>query len=65
MAELPYALGCPSCSHFALVSEVDPDATLSAMWDHLSSTHADYDRDLVKVLLADVDELTEAETAVR
>jgi hypothetical protein len=48
-----------------VVSEVDPDATLSAMWNHLSSMHADYDRDLVKVLLAEVEELTEAEAGER
>lgn len=65
MAEPMYALGCPRCPQFAVVSSEDPDATLSAMWDHLFAYHADYNRDLVAVLLADVEELTEAEAGER
>jgi hypothetical protein len=65
VAELSYALGCPRCPYFAEVSEVDPDATLSEMWDHLFSKHADYDRTLVSVLLAEVEELTQAEAVSR
>lgn len=65
MPELPYALGCPSCSYVVEVSEVDPDASLSELHNHIFSKHTGYDRRESLKLLAKACELTEAEAAIR
>lgn len=64
-ATLPYALGCPSCRFFVEVSEVDADASLSGLLEHILVKHAGYDRKVAYPLLAKAQELTETEAAKR
>ncbi|MFI5934757.1 hypothetical protein [Actinoplanes sp. NPDC051494] len=63
--DLPYALGCPSCTFYVEVSEEDADSSLSFLADHLFSKHAGYDRTKVGPPLAKAVELTEDEAAAR
>jgi hypothetical protein len=65
MSDLPYALGCPSCRHFEVVSEADPDASLSELASHIFGNHGCYEPALTHQMLAKASELTEAEAAVR
>lgn len=60
MTDLPYALGCPSCRHFEVVSEVDPDASVSDLSSHIFNQHADYDYRKTNELLGQARDLTEA-----
>lgn len=57
MTDLPFALMCPQCPHSVEVSEDDPDATLSEMYDHIFSRHANYQRARTDQLLARVREV--------
>lgn len=57
-ADLPYALGCPTCTFHVEVSEEDPDASLSYLYDHIFSQHAGYDRQKANQLLAKARDLT-------
>ncbi len=52
MTGLPFALMCPQCRHSVEVSEEDPDSTLSDMYEHIFSSHADYQRARTEQLLA-------------
>lgn len=58
---LPYALGCPSCTHHVVVSEVDPDASLSDLSNHIFDRHAGYNRAETNKILAGARELTRAQ----
>lgn len=62
-ADLPFALGCPSCTHHTVVSEVDPDASLSELSHHIFRRHADYDRAKTNLLLAAARDLTAEEVS--
>jgi hypothetical protein len=62
---LPYALGCPACRYYEVVSEIDPDASLSELYHHLFNKHADYSRVVTNQMLTDARELTAAEAADR
>ena len=63
--KIPYAIGCPRCREWMEVSEVDADATLSEMREHLFVRHAGYRHDAVGPLLAKVTELTRNQAARR
>jgi hypothetical protein len=63
MTDLPYALGCPSCTHFEVVSEADPDASVSELSSHIFNRHADYDYRKTNELLNQARDLTEMEVA--
>jgi hypothetical protein len=63
MNALPYALGCPSCVFYVEVSEVDPDASMGELYNHVFWEHAPHDRDKTHRLLAKARELTAAEVA--
>lgn len=65
MTTLPHALSCPSCPVFVEVSEVDADASLSGLLDHILSEHADHDRFKAYELLMQAYELTADEVAGR
>jgi hypothetical protein len=61
MTDLPYALGCPSCTYHVEVSPEDPAATMSELYNHVFWEHAPHNRDLTNRLLAQARELTAAE----
>ncbi len=63
MSDLPYALGCPTCTYHVVVSEVDPDASLSELSSHIFDRHACYNRARTNRMLAKARELTEAEVS--
>lgn len=65
MTDLPYAIGCPSCRHFEVVSEADPDASLSELGSHIFGAHACYEPALTNQMLAQARELTQAEAVSR
>ncbi len=65
MTALPYALGCPSCTHRIVVSPDDPDASLSEMFEHIYPAHGDYNPTRTYELLAKARELSEKEAAGR
>jgi hypothetical protein len=58
-----YALGCPACPRTFVVSEVDPDCTLSDLIEHLFTSHAGYNRRKAMTMLADARELSEGQVA--
>lgn len=62
--DVPYGMGCPSCSFTIEVSTEDPDASLSYMHSHIFDRHSGYDRPESNRLLAQVRDLTEAEMAL-
>lgn len=57
MAELPFALGCPTCPYEVEVSEEDPDASLSELHNHIFWKHAPHDREKTGRLLANAREV--------
>lgn len=61
MSDLPYAIGCPSCTHHVEVSATDPAASMSEMYNHIFWEHAPHNRDLTFELLAKARDLTAAE----
>jgi hypothetical protein len=63
--DLPYGIGCPSCHAWLVVSDEDPDASVSDLHDHIYWTHAPSDPVKTNQLLAKAVELTEAEAAKR
>lgn len=63
MPEIPFALGCPSCSHYVEVSTEDPDASLSELYGHIFRSHASYSQAKTYDLLAKAAGLTKAEAA--
>jgi hypothetical protein len=65
MTALPFALGCPSCRHYEQVSTVDPDASLSELYAHIFSNHADFERGTADRLLTKVTDLTAAQATTR
>ena len=56
---LPFALGCPSCVFHVEVSTVDPDASLSELYNHVFWTHAPHDQQKTHELLAKARDLEE------